>query len=356
MNDKFSQRKDLLGTARKPLISPYDSTPIPHTTVRANVRDAPKAAESMVPGGPETPRWKRAVVPMLRFAAILSGTPVAVAAETPNVPTISQSINQPGLSPNSTSETNAGTLSELQLQGALECFFQPAEADEISQNLASAFHEDTTQEEQAQASGIIHTVFAELKDESKDIAKDLLKDTVEEGVKLYIVLRILDVCEKRLKKRGEDSHNKVILWLASALETIRNLVDKKPEPKSVSTDEVSKALHSTPALAEAALSAALLVRLHHDWVPPQILFPESPRSGHDSVQSHGAEAYRYSPLSVFSNPLFQGQFHEPSAPQAKLIIEKPGQLPAMLTISEAKKALAATFGVKPEAIEITIRG
>ena len=29
---------------------------------------------------------------------------------------------------------------------------------------------------------------------------------------------------------------------------------------------------------------------------------------------------------------------------------------AMLTIDEAKKALAATFGVKPEAVEITIRG
>lgn len=30
--------------------------------------------------------------------------------------------------------------------------------------------------------------------------------------------------------------------------------------------------------------------------------------------------------------------------------------PAMLTIAEAKKALAATFGVKPDAVEITIRG
>ena len=29
---------------------------------------------------------------------------------------------------------------------------------------------------------------------------------------------------------------------------------------------------------------------------------------------------------------------------------------AMLTIAEAKKALAATFGVKPDAVEITIRG
>jgi hypothetical protein len=30
--------------------------------------------------------------------------------------------------------------------------------------------------------------------------------------------------------------------------------------------------------------------------------------------------------------------------------------PSMLTIAEAKKALAATFGVKPDAVEITIRG
>ena len=30
--------------------------------------------------------------------------------------------------------------------------------------------------------------------------------------------------------------------------------------------------------------------------------------------------------------------------------------PATLTIADAKKALAAAFGVKPEAVEITIRG
>jgi len=36
---------------------------------------------------------------------------------------------------------------------------------------------------------------------------------------------------------------------------------------------------------------------------------------------------------------------------------RPSNSPvAMLTIDEAKKALAATFGVKPEAVEITIRG
>ena len=34
---------------------------------------------------------------------------------------------------------------------------------------------------------------------------------------------------------------------------------------------------------------------------------------------------------------------------------KPGQ-GALMTIAEAKKALAATFGVKPEDVEITIRG
>jgi hypothetical protein len=35
---------------------------------------------------------------------------------------------------------------------------------------------------------------------------------------------------------------------------------------------------------------------------------------------------------------------------------RQGATPTMLTIAEAKKALAETFGVKPEAVEITIRG
>ena len=36
--------------------------------------------------------------------------------------------------------------------------------------------------------------------------------------------------------------------------------------------------------------------------------------------------------------------------------DRPSSRGGMLTISEAKKALAATFGVKPEEVEITIRG
>jgi hypothetical protein len=36
--------------------------------------------------------------------------------------------------------------------------------------------------------------------------------------------------------------------------------------------------------------------------------------------------------------------------------ESSPAVPATLTIAEARKALAATFGVKPEAVEITIRG
>jgi hypothetical protein len=44
---------------------------------------------------------------------------------------------------------------------------------------------------------------------------------------------------------------------------------------------------------------------------------------------------------------------EPPAKRAPAQLTWP---PATLTIPEAKKALAATFGVKPDAVEITIRG
>lgn len=44
---------------------------------------------------------------------------------------------------------------------------------------------------------------------------------------------------------------------------------------------------------------------------------------------------------------------EPTPPREAVAAAWP---PAALTISEAKKALAATFGVKPDAVEITIRG
>jgi hypothetical protein len=44
---------------------------------------------------------------------------------------------------------------------------------------------------------------------------------------------------------------------------------------------------------------------------------------------------------------------QPLAPRKAARIPRQ---PATLTIAEAKKALAATFGVKPEAVEISIRG
>lgn len=47
----------------------------------------------------------------------------------------------------------------------------------------------------------------------------------------------------------------------------------------------------------------------------------------------------------------------PPKPEPLEVAEAPIARPAtMLTIAEAKRALAATFGVGPEAIEITIRG
>ena len=297
------------------VISPYQSHTIPPTAEYPT--EPPKTVE--VPAEAESPRWKRAVVPMLRFAAVLSGAvPTAAAAEMPPSASISRTIDpvQPRQLTISSSEIDAGDQTEVQLQGAVECFFQPAEADEISEKLASAFHQDTTPEEQKQASGIIHSSFTELRNESKDIAKDLLKDPVEEAIKSYIVLRILDVAERRLKKRGEESHNKTIIWLASALETIRNLFEKKPEPKAVSTDEVSTALHSTPAQAEAALSAAFFVRVQDEWVPLQVVFYQLPQAGYYFANARGLDAFRS------SDWYYPTQLRMPLVEDSKLIIER----------------------------------
>ncbi len=78
------------------------------------------------------------------------------------------------------------------------------------------------------------------------------------------------------------------------------------------------------------------------------------------VWQHWRNPVRYTSLSELDINIDDVEFHPigddgvpPPAPNAA----HAGQLPpATLTIPEAKKALAATFGVKPEAIEITIRG
>ena len=80
------------------------------------------------------------------------------------------------------------------------------------------------------------------------------------------------------------------------------------------------------------------------------------------VWEHWRNPIRYAWLSDFGinvgdlefEPMPEGSAPRPNRePQPQTTAPWP---PATLTIPEAKKALAATFGVKPDAVEITIRG
>jgi hypothetical protein len=77
------------------------------------------------------------------------------------------------------------------------------------------------------------------------------------------------------------------------------------------------------------------------------------------VWDHGRNPVRYTSLKELGiDPVkakFQAMPKDDAAPSSR---GQPSVAAAagMLTIAEAKKALAATFGVKPDAVEITIRG
>jgi hypothetical protein len=82
------------------------------------------------------------------------------------------------------------------------------------------------------------------------------------------------------------------------------------------------------------------------------------------VWQHWRNPVRYTSLSDLGIDVTSLKFEpmpcakEPPAKRER-VAHKPAAAawpPATLTISEAKKALAATFGVKPDAVEITIRG
>src|ERR1700686_501531 len=124
------------------------------------------------------------------------------------------------------------SVSELQVQGAIQCFFQAPEADEISHDLTAAFHNEATPDEQNDASGIIHTAFEELRKEATEIAKDLLKAPVEAAINQYVALPVIGILAKRLAKRNEKKKNSLIRWLVSALEKLQTLF-AKPQTKSV---------------------------------------------------------------------------------------------------------------------------
>jgi hypothetical protein len=79
---------------------------------------------------------------------------------------------------------------------------------------------------------------------------------------------------------------------------------------------------------------------------------------------HGRNPVRYTSLEELGidpdalefQPMPEGDDDQGSAGQPASAGPTPGRPEAGLTIAEAKKALAVTFGVKPEAVEITIRG
>ena len=76
---------------------------------------------------------------------------------------------------------------------------------------------------------------------------------------------------------------------------------------------------------------------------------------------HGRNPVRYTSLAQLGIDPKKANFEPMPAsvvaqPPAGAVTTSGAQPVAMLTIAEAKKALAAAFGVKPDAVEITIRG
>lgn len=74
---------------------------------------------------------------------------------------------------------------------------------------------------------------------------------------------------------------------------------------------------------------------------------------------HGRNPVRYSSLKELGINLNKIRFEsmpQKSSPPSSGAIEKTKPALAAMTITEAKKALATTYGVKPDAIEIIIRG
>ena len=71
------------------------------------------------------------------------------------------------------------------------------------------------------------------------------------------------------------------------------------------------------------------------------------------VRYTSLDALGIDPRKLKWQPMPEGAERQAPAPAAPMTSASSG---GRLTIEDAKKALAATFGVKPEAIEITIRG
>ena len=85
-----------------------------------------------------------------------------------------------------------------------------------------------------------------------------------------------------------------------------------------------------------------------------IAISEFARINYPDLWDHGRNPVRYASLEELGISL-DGLEFQPMQTRGEPLAATE-RCPTMLTIAEAKKALAATFGVKPEDIEITIRG
>ena len=92
------------------------------------------------------------------------------------------------------------------------------------------------------------------------------------------------------------------------------------------------------------------------WI---IAISECARIDKPDLWDHGRNPVRYTSLAALGIDPAKVEWQK--MPQAEAQPDQAtkassGVSPALLTIAEAKKQLAATFGIKPDAIEITIRG
>jgi len=87
-----------------------------------------------------------------------------------------------------------------------------------------------------------------------------------------------------------------------------------------------------------------------------ISISEFARINYPDLWDHGRNPVRYTSLGELGISLDGVQFQPmPTSAEPRPPVGSQ-RVPPTLTIAEAKRALAASFGVKPEAIEITIRG
>jgi hypothetical protein len=95
---------------------------------------------------------------------------------------------------------------------------------------------------------------------------------------------------------------------------------------------------------------------NHRWL---IEISEFARINHPNLWDHRRNPVRYTSLEKLGISL-EGVEFQPVRSNDRASTESnkhsTSSRTTMLTIADAKQALAATFGVKPEAVEITIRG